>query len=368
VLHRRSLPRFRNSMKMASPRLSWILVLFVCLAHLSSGVAFRPRATLRSGQSADKPAVNNMPAVNATVNPTVEPAVKPMPEFLDLKSSKLAVRRGVIYLVPPLFTFAAFYYFRQTAHLFHSTIHWLATVTDTVMPKTAVEIDLQTQVVTQVVNGPVITSISLLFAALVSTTVSTLHSRQMEMYNSFSKQMHEANQLRSLTQHLWPSQSEILRPLVQTLIRGIFQESFSESESSDIGTLIDTLVFQVQTWMTDTLQSSSIVLQAHDTLMTIAEARRSHFSILKKHFPFMHYCTLAFLALAICASFLIATDQALYVLESIPVRLLWSILVGSFTSLAVVCYDLAAPFAGVYHVATTHYKIANAKDDSLLFG
>jgi hypothetical protein len=216
-------------------------------------------------------------------------------------------------------------------------------------------------VVTQVVNGPVITSISLLFATLVSTTVSTLHNRQIQTYDSFSKQMHEVNQLLSLMHHLSVSQGAIMRPTVRELARGIFRESFRESQSNAIEPLIDTLLFQVHTWMVNPKEASSVVSEARESLMRIAEARRCHFTTLNTRFPAMHYVALGLLAACICASFLIATDQALHVLESIPVRLLWSILIGAFSSLAVVCYDLASPFAGAY-------KVATALKDNALFG
>jgi dolichyl-phosphate-mannose--protein O-mannosyl transferase len=69
-------------------------------------------------------------------------------------------------------------------------------------------------------------------------------------------------------------------------------------------------------------------------------------------FPAMHYVTLALLAMAICISFLVATDQSKVIFESLQVRILWTILIGSFTSLAVVCYDLSSPFVGAYKVST----------------
>ena len=66
-------------------------------------------------------------------------------------------------------------------------------------------------------------------------------------------------------------------------------------------------------------------------------------------FPTMHYIALAFLALSICLSFLVATDQSLHILESMQVRMLWSILIGSFTFLAVVCFDLSCCFMAMRH-------------------
>lgn len=312
------------------------ILLLLHLHQVNAGIAFQSRSILWQNKK-----------TNAS------------PTHYDI-NSEISIRQGVIYLVPPITTFVSFYYFRQIAHVLHSTILWLAHVTETRLPTTAAEVDLQTQVVTQVVNGPVITSISLLFAALVSTTVSTLHTRQMEMHNSSSKQMHEAVQLQSLVQLLCPSQANKISQQVHELVEKLFKESLTSSESTDIGPLIDTLIFELHKWMKSPRDSSFIVRQVHSTLLTIAEARRSHMCIVKKHFPLMHYFTLATLALCICASFLIATDQALDVLHSIPVRLLWSILVGSLTSLAVVCYDLAAPFAGVYKV-----EISEMTDDLL---
>jgi len=157
-----------------------------------------------------------------------------------------------------------------------------------------------------------------------------------------------------------PTQEKNLYPLTQLLAKGLVQESCRELESTEIDRLIDSIMFELHTAMMNQA-NTPIVLQTHQVLTQISEARRSRHATLKIHFPSMHYLTLGILAVSICISFLIATDQNLQVLESIPVRLLWSILIGAFTSLAVVCYDLAAPFMGVYKVATT----AIVKDGSL---
>jgi hypothetical protein len=320
-------------------------------ASRSSGAGFRPRSFLVAGSRGEKAAV---PAMDLLLDDND-------PMIVNL-NNKMTMRQGIIWAFPLLSTFFSFMYFRHTANLFHTTVAWLADLTDTRLPQNAVEIDLQTQVVTQVINGPVITSISLLFATLVSTTVSTLHNRQIQTYDSFSKQMHEVNQLLALLHHMSVSQGAIMRPTVQSLANGIFRESFrEESQSNAIEPLIDTLLFQVHAWMVNPKEASSVVSEAHESLMRIAEARRCHFTTLNTQFPAMHYVALGVLAVCICASFLIATDQALHVLESIPVRLLWSILIGAFSSLAVVCYDLASPFAGAY-------KVATALKDNALFG
>ena len=67
-------------------------------------------------------------------------------------------------------------------------------------------------------------------------------------------------------------------------------------------------------------------------------------------FPMVHFLTLTLLALSIVVSFLVATAQAEFIfLRGLPVRLLWSVLITSFTALGVVVFDLARPFRGAYH-------------------
>ena len=68
-------------------------------------------------------------------------------------------------------------------------------------------------------------------------------------------------------------------------------------------------------------------------------------------FPLVHYLTLTLLALSIVVSFLVATAQAEFIfVTGLPVRVLWSVLITSFTALGVVCVDLGGPFRGAYHI------------------
>jgi hypothetical protein len=96
--------------------------------------------------------------------------------------------------------------------------------------------------------------------------------------------------------------------------------------------------------------ASPLLVVAYDTVTRIQHARCDRWMSLQIKFPAMHYVTLSLLAMAICISFLVATDQSLVIFESLQVRILWTILIGSFTSLAVVCYDLSSPFVGAYQV------------------
>jgi hypothetical protein len=59
------------------------------------------------------------------------------------------------------------------------------------------------------------------------------------------------------------------------------------------------------------------------------------------------------LAVSICMAFLMETNQELLIfLNSIQLRLLWTMLIGTFSALGVVCYDLCDPFGGSNKVRT----------------
>jgi Protein of unknown function (DUF4239) len=95
-----------------------------------------------------------------------------------------------------------------------------------------------------------------------------------------------------------------------------------------------------------------IISQVQVTLHRIMSERGKRWTALQTApFPKVHYQTLTLLALSIVVSFLVATAQAESIfLRGMPVRVLWSVLLTSFTALGCVCFDLAKPFGGAYHV------------------
>ena len=61
----------------------------------------------------------------------------------------------------------------------------------------------------------------------------------------------------------------------------------------------------------------------------------------------LHYVILALLAGSICTVFLMETNQDLLLfLSAIQLRVLWSMLIGTFSALGVVNYDMIDPFSG----------------------
>jgi len=104
--------------------------------------------------------------------------------------------RTRLWLIPVFGAVFWFCTFRYLSATFHAIVQWASQ--NTWIPSTHDELTLQANVVTQVVNGPVITSISVLFATLVSMTVSQLHSKQVEIQNTYVREIAALRELEHL--------------------------------------------------------------------------------------------------------------------------------------------------------------------------
>ena len=94
----------------------------------------------------------------------------------------------LLWAIPYLVGIIAYLQFPQTTHTFRKVMIWASE--NKWIPLTEEAVALQTSVVTQVINGPVITSISILFATLASMTISTLYQRQMDIRKSYALEVH----------------------------------------------------------------------------------------------------------------------------------------------------------------------------------
>ena len=263
--------------------------------------------------------------------------------------STVQVRQGFLWVIPVLSSLLAFLSFKGMTHSFHTIIERLSRNQWT--PSTEAELDLQTQVITQVVNGPVITSISVLFATLVSTTVSFLHDRQITLKSLFVKQIDELRILHVILKQMPESLRQDARHLTHEYTERLVQNEREEQTSTDtLDSYLCHLLLLFQSQMLNSRNTSPLFGMAYECVTRIQQAQSNRWTALQTKFPIMHYATLSLLALAICISFLVATDQSVMIFESLQVRILWTILIGAFTSLAVVCYDLSSPFAGAYQV------------------
>ena len=323
---------------------------FSCSLVLLSILLLNPAAALRASscKPIDAPFSDQQEARN------MNSCSLPEHIFTD-HHPKVQLRQGLLWAIPVATSLLAFTSFKSVAQGFESIVQALGDESSWT-PDTEAEVDLQTQVITQVVNGPVITSISVLFATLVSITISFLHNRQINIKSCEARTLLLLQNLhqivRQLPQSTMRQEAKLLtHDYAESLIKNQGEDQTAVS-IAPIATLHKLQLFlQTQMANAKSRSKSPLISMAYECVSQIQETHSNRCLFLQNKFPIMHYTTLALLAMAICISFLVATDQSRRVMESLPVKMLWSILIGAFTSLAVVCYDLSAPFVGAYRVS-----------------
>jgi hypothetical protein len=232
----------------------------------------------------------------------------------------------------------------------------------------------------------VITSISVLFASLVSLTISNLHARQVETHKSLVVEVHHMRQLLTLLES--PTARAVFDPerlgkamqLVKQHKEVLFSSRYSTyyERKNNAHPYIESVLPKLMKWTneetlwqerkkktkkrnpddpsiwsSDSTETIGMILaQIQLVVHRIMSERGKRWTALQTApFPSVHYYTLTLLALSIVVSFLVATAQAEAIfLRGMPVRVLWSVLITSFAALGCVCFDLAKPFGGAYHV------------------
>jgi hypothetical protein len=106
------------------------------------------------------------------------------------------------------------------------------------------------------------------------------------------------------------------------------------------------------TTTTDSVPSPLLLGNAYTACNKLYEERAKRITALRSLFPPLHFVIVSALAVSICIAFLLETKQDILVfLNAIQLRILWTMLVGTFTALAIVCYDLGHPFRGSYQIS-----------------
>lgn len=217
------------------------------------------------------------------------------------------LRHGFLWAIPVLSSLFAFLSFKSMTHGFHAIVEKMSHNAWT--PSSDAELDLQTQVITQVVNGPVITSISVLFATLVSTTVSFLHDRQIRMKSLFVTQIDELRILQGVLLKQMPAslQQDAKHLTHEYTERLVHDERGEQTPTDTLDSALRNLLLLFQSAMSNPRNTSPLVGMAYECVTRIQQAQSNRWTALQTKFPAMHYTTLSLLALAICISFLVAT-------------------------------------------------------------
>ena len=95
-----------------------------------------------------------------------------------------------------------------------------------------------------------------------------------------------------------------------------------------------------------------VAAECYQCIARLREQRSIRITALQSVYPVLHYAILVALALAVCTAFLIETDQELLVfLNAFQLKILWSMLTGTFVACFAVFTDLLSPFSGSYRVS-----------------
>jgi hypothetical protein len=209
-------------------------------------------------------------------------------------------------------------------------------------------------------NGPVLSSIGLLFATLVATTIGNLYNRLTQLRSSFIRELDDLRRLGFLLESMpdpYRQQGHAeLKSYCDYLLDGIKSRSFSAEEYRQNN--LDGLFFLLNEIAKCSETNDSIVVpgavlgEAYELVRRLGDHRTAKRALLLSEFPPLHYVNLISLASSICFIFLLETDRDLiFFLAGFQLRILWSVLIGTFAMMAAVIYDLSNPFGGSYSVA-----------------
>ena len=282
---------------------------------------------------------------------------------------------GFWWIFPFVVLLTSYSTFPTLGKAFHCLVQWVSN--DSWLPEAPEKMSLLSNVVTQVVNGPVVTSISVLFATLISVTISTLHSRQQDVQQSLINEVEALRMLEAaMVSPLYATCTTQVEKLalaesIVSLRTAVTTESANEDarpqrhlnpheyialQSDQLLNLCDRI--EVDFVSSDKKQRHRpdprpLLCTIRNLIQTIRSERKNRWiAVTSMHFPMAHYLTLGLLVVSILIAFLVTTDEADYIfLHGLQVRVLWSVLVTCFSSLAVVCVDLSDAFSGAYAVA-----------------
>lgn len=255
----------------------------------------------------------------------------------------------------------------------------------------------QATIITPAINGLVVPSIALLFATLTANTMTTLRQRQLQIRTSLNTEANDLRMLSTMVDSLPPGLRGVKNHLREYMIQyasRVIDESrpglsldlhmfigsmdsemngflgvWNKLYMSSYGTMyVDTMLpasnytisesafqpYQNQLSLTPEDRQSTapflptlIFSESYDALTRLRHERSVRLSALQSTYPTLHYVILGLLAGSICTVFLMETNQELLIfLSAIQLRILWSMLIGTFSALAVVNYDMRDPFRG----------------------
>lgn len=288
------------------------------------------------------------------------------PEISNIKNDVL----NPIIIVPMLMPILAYYTYDDVARLFNTFVDLLN------VKRNWVPVDggaYQAKIIAPAINGIVVPTISILFATLISNTVATLRQRQIDIHTSLNTEAGDLRVLSSLVD-AFPKSQEMekcrlyLTQYTSRLIaesrddvnfKSIESEGSTDSELNGFISVLNELAKKGD----DHSPRGPILSESYGAVVRLNSKRSARITSLQAAFPELHYAILATLAGSICFAFLMETNQELLMfLNAIQLRILWTMLIGTLSALAVVCYDLSGPFRGQYQISNAVEQLMTIRD------
>jgi hypothetical protein len=213
----------------------------------------------------------------------------------------------------------------------------------------------ENKIIAPAINGVVIPAIAILFATLISETISALRQRQQDIRATINMEAGELRVLQSMVDAFptGPAQDRCRSYLIQYTSR-LIAESQSNVNIDNLeaaGGDSEMTGFLCQLNNMKDLRET-ILGESYNAVARLNSERSTRISSLQSTFPPLHFVILSVLAFSICSAFLVETNQDIIIfLNAVQLKLLWAMLVGVFSALAIVVYDLGDPFRGSYEIS-----------------
>lgn len=299
--------------------------------------------------------IDNIGSKGTPVSPPPQPP--PIDEVLEVRiAGNQFIQSFIITFLPVVFTIVSFFTFPFTSRLFHVTVESLSDDTWHAVDGGA----LQWEVLLPALNGVVMTAISILFANLISTTFITLRNRQLAVHSSLNSETEDIRGLILLIDYYPESMRELFKSCLRRYILMVVEELQPDIDIAKVRVSSNFPILDFLNNLHDLLSNEDdgretmnpmILQQSYDSLQRIIAWRTNRVTALQSTFPALHYMTIASLIFAMLVVFLIETDRDLILfLNNFQIRLIWSMLIGTFTAIYCIGYDLANPFLGTYQV------------------
>ena len=188
-----------------------------------------------------------------------------------------------------------------------------------------------------------------------ATTISSLYDRQTKLAQTVVAVQEQVQHVALLVDGLPdPGYRVQVQNLLSDYVQAVYQDFDQHGVTGDTLSQpqLVALVLVLNDYVNDaTAPTNGLVWQVYSGVDAIKSRSADFRSALHATFAPGHYANMVALAVTILFVFLLETDQdAVQFLLGFQLSICWALLVGTYSLLAVVIYDLTTPFAGVFRV------------------